>query len=257
MSFPRDVKHRTVDLPKRRRWNIRQPSITKNDEAWRVSNYLCCNNKNTLASSYFKKAKVGGGKRFHKTVQHYSSANLFTLPIVSTYSLHTNKWVWEKRGAYYLVHGDLQRQHPFGTLPWGLLALCRRTLGSKRRRYAIAWPNKLGTDPMAHGGLNNYMGAAAELRRNPVSKHQIRREYGNEQADAGRDCRTRLARPNSQARTGTGKYSFSRFSCTRSGLATLPSWSFLLLYYVWWPYIIHTVGEGLLGMDFKHPIYNT
>ena len=29
--------------------------------------------------------------------------------------------------------------------------------------------------------------AAAELGRNPVSKHQIQPEYGNEQADAGRD----------------------------------------------------------------------
>ncbi|CAN0409356.1 unnamed protein product, partial [Ascophyllum nodosum] len=29
-------------------------------------------------------------------------------------------------------------------------------------------------------------------------KHQIQPEYGDEQADAGRDCRTRLARPNSQ-----------------------------------------------------------
>ena len=28
---------------------------------------------------------------------------------------------------------------------------------------------------------------------NPVSKHQIQPEYGDEQADAGRDCRTRLA----------------------------------------------------------------
>ena len=37
-------------------------------------------------------------------------------------------------------------------------------------------------------------------------------EYGDEQADAGRDCRTRLARPNSQARTRTGKYSFFLFS---------------------------------------------
>ena len=33
-------------------------------------------------------------------------------------------------------------------------------------------------------------------------------EYGDEQADAGRDGRTRLARPNSQARTGTGEYHF-------------------------------------------------
>ena len=37
-----------------------------------------------------------------------------------------------------------------------------------------------------------------------MSKHHIQPEYGDEQADGGRDCRTRLARPNSQARTGTG-----------------------------------------------------
>ena len=52
--------------------------------------------------------------------------------------------------------------------------------------------------------------AAAELGRNPVSKHQIQPEYGGEQADAGRDdCRSRLTRPNFQARTRTGKYLFS------------------------------------------------
>ena len=62
---------------------------------------------------------------------------------------------------------------------------------------------------MAYGGLTTYMDAAAELGRNPVSKHQIQPEYGDEQADAGRDCRNRLARPNSQARTRTGEYSFS------------------------------------------------
>ena len=38
------------------------------------------------------------------------------------------------------------------------------------------------------------MDAAAELGRNPVSKHHIQPEYGDEQTDAGRDCRTRLAR---------------------------------------------------------------
>ena len=41
------------------------------------------------------------------------------------------------------------------------------------------------------------MDAAAELGMNPVSKHQIEPEYGEEQADAGRDYRTRLVRPNS------------------------------------------------------------
>ena len=61
---------------------------------------------------------------------------------------------------------------------------------------------------MVYGGLNEYMDAAAELGRNPVSKHQIQPEYGDEQADAGRDCRNRLARSNSQARTRTGEYHF-------------------------------------------------
>ena len=53
---------------------------------------------------------------------------------------------------------------------------------------------------------------AAEIGRNPVSKHQIQPEYEDEQADAGRDCRVRLERSNSQARTGTGIYLFSLFS---------------------------------------------
>ena len=56
------------------------------------------------------------------------------------------------------------------------------------------------------------MDAAAELGRNPVSKHQIQLACGDAQADAGRDCRKRFARPNSQARTGAEKYSFSLFS---------------------------------------------
>ena len=39
---------------------------------------------------------------------------------------------------------------------------------------------------MAYVGF--IMDAAAELGRNPVSKHQIQHdEYGDEQADAGRD----------------------------------------------------------------------
>ena len=81
-----------------------------------------------------------------------------------------------------------------------------RTLGSERHRYAIARPDELGTDPMAYGNLNKEMDAAAEIGRNPAIKHQNQPEYGHKQADAGRDCQNRLARPNSQARTETGKY---------------------------------------------------
>ena len=50
------------------------------------------------------------------------------------------------------------------------------SLGSERRRYAIACPDKLGADQMAYGVLNEYTDVAAELGRNPVSKHQIQPE---------------------------------------------------------------------------------
>ena len=53
----------------------------------------------------------------------------------------------------------------------------------------------------------------AEFGRNPVSTHQIQPEYGDEQADAGRNCRNRLARPNLRhERMRTGNFSFSLFS---------------------------------------------
>ena len=49
------------------------------------------------------------------------------------------------------------------------------------------------------------MDAVTKLGRNPASKHQIQPEYRDEQADAGWDCRTRLARPNSQTRTNADR----------------------------------------------------
>ena len=52
------------------------------------------------------------------------------------------------------------------------------------------------------------MDAAAELGRNPVSKHHIQPEYGDGQGDAGRDCRTCLAKPNSQAERVQGNIHF-------------------------------------------------
>ena len=65
------------------------------------------------------------------------------------------------------------------------------------------------------------MDAVVELGRNIVSKHQIQPEYGDEQAAAGRDCRTCLGRPNSQARTRTGKYSRLYMDGWRDGLNRL------------------------------------
>ena len=48
------------------------------------------------------------------------------------------------------------------------------------------------------------MDAATDIGRNPVSKHHIQPEYGDEQADAGRDCRTRLAKQNIRRERGHG-----------------------------------------------------
>ena len=59
---------------------------------------------------------------------------------------------------------------------------------------------------------NKQMDVAAELGRNPVSKHQVQPEYEDEQADAGRDCRTRLARPNLLGANGDREISI--FPCS-------------------------------------------
>ena len=120
---------------------------------------------------------------------------------------------------------------------WSMVTCKKATL--VRNYLEVYWPcagglsagNAIGTqlrDPI-NSGLTRWrlavsniiMDAAAKIGRNPVCKHQIQPEYGDEQADAGRDCRARLARPNSQASTRAGKYPFSLFSWPRAGLATL------------------------------------
>ena len=52
-----------------------------------------------------------------------------------------------------------------------LLALCRR----------LSAVNAIGTQ------LRDPINSGLDLGRNPISKHQIQPEYGDEQADAGRD----------------------------------------------------------------------
>ena len=131
--------------------------------------------------------------------------------VLSTCLLHTNSGCG-KRGSYQLVHGYLPRQHSFGTTfrfngPVPADSLAVNAVGTQLRD-----PINSGLTRWRMAVLNEQMDAAAELGRNPVCKHQIQPEYGDEQADAGRDCRTCVARPNSQARTRTGKYSFSLFS---------------------------------------------
>ena len=83
-------------------------------------------------------------------------------------------------------------------------------------------PKNLGLTLWRMAVLNKIMDAAVEFGRNPVSKHQIHPEYVDEQAGAGRDGQICLAKPNSEARTGTGNNSSSLVSWPRAGLATLP-----------------------------------
>ena len=52
------------------------------------------------------------------------------------------------------------------------------------------------------------MDAVKKSGSNPVSKHQIQPSMENEQDDAGRDGQTCLAKPNYQARTGTGEKTY-------------------------------------------------
>ena len=85
---------------------------------------------------------------------------------------------------------------------------------------SIGGVNAIGTqlcDPINSGmvqwRLTIYVDAVAESGRNPVSKcTRFSLIVENEQADARRDGQTCLARPNSQARTRTGKIMLSLFS---------------------------------------------
>ena len=69
-----------------------------------------------------------------------------------------------------------------------------------------------GISPPGVGVIYKNIRRVLYLYRNSVSKDHIQPEYGDEQANAGLDYRTRLARPNHQALTRAGKYSFSLFS---------------------------------------------
>ena len=74
---------------------------------------------------------------------------------------------------------------------------------------------------MAVGGINKWT-PLRKSRGIPLVSNRFSLSVENEQADAGRNDRTRLAKTDSHARTETRKYSFSLFRCPQAGLATLP-----------------------------------
>ena len=104
-------------------------------------------------------------------------------PVLSTCPLHTNNGCGKERriliGPWGPANAALVRNYleVYWPCAGGLSAV--NAIGTQLR------DPKLGTDPMAYGGFIN--DAAAELGRNPASKHQIQPEYGDGQADAGRD----------------------------------------------------------------------
>ena len=65
------------------------------------------------------------------------------------------------------------------------------------------------------------MDAAAELGRNPVSKHQVQPDYGDEQADAGRDCRTRPRETNFSSAYGDTEICIFPVQLTTSRIGNL------------------------------------
>ena len=71
----------------------------------------------------------------------------------------------------------------------------------------------LGTDPMVVDGMDKRCrGKAGEKKESRKKAPRFSRNVGNERDDAGRDRRICLARPNSQARTGTEEFQISLFS---------------------------------------------
>ena len=142
-------------------------------------------------------------------------------PVLSTCPLHTNSGCGKERriliGPWLPAKAAIVRNYLeiYWSCAGGLSAV--NANGTQKRD-----PINSGLTRWRMAVLNKLMDTAAELGRNPVSKHQIQPECVDGQADARRDCQARLARPNSQARTRTGKYQFSLFSSSQAGLATLP-----------------------------------
>ena len=132
------------------------------------------------------------------------------------------RWDQPGKGANPPARGQLNRATYFSLSPFSPEKLVSRDKGrlsrpASARSFSILRLNMVPRDssrfPQCDDDGIHLLYAAAKLWRNPVSKHQIQPEYGDEQADAGQDCRTRLARLNCQARImRTGEYYLSLFS---------------------------------------------
>ena len=82
------------------------------------------------------------------------------------------------------------------------------TQATYSHRYAIARPDKLGTDLVAVDGIDGLRRGKWKEGEEPTRKHQIQPECKEWAAVVGRDGQTCLAGPNSQSRTETGEIVF-------------------------------------------------
>ena len=137
--------------------------------------------------------------------------------------------------------GYLNRKLSFVELPWELLPLCRFSVVNAIGN-AIAWPDKLGTSPMAYDGSNgNRSGKQGEVESRKLASDStwVWRTSGL--------TRDGTAEPNSRDQTlrrerGLGKFPVSLFSCPQAGSATIPA-SWCPVCWRWWPHT-HTTGNG-------------
>ena len=95
------------------------------------------------------------------------------------------------------------------------------------------------------------MDTAAELGRNPMSKHQIQPEYGNEQVDAGRKYRNPSHETKFSGANGDREIFISPVQLTSSRIGNLIRLIIILLYIV----RSTVVQYGLLSVlgDFSNP----
>ena len=131
------------------------------------------------------------------------------------------RWDQPGKGVNPPARGQLNRATYFSLSPFSPEKLVSRDEGrmsrpASARSFCTLRLNMVPRDssrlPLCDDDGIHLLYAAAKLWRNPVSKHQIQPDYGDEQADAGQDCRTRLARLNCQARMRTREYYVSLFS---------------------------------------------
>ena len=117
---------------------------------------------------------------------------------------------------------NLKRQNPLVQLPWGLLALCRRTLGTERHRFGTAWPEKLGKK--ARWRLTVYIWTRSQ-KAGGIPWVSTRFSLSMEMSGLKRDATAEpVSRDQIFRRERRPEKKKKLFSSLRAGLPALPGW---------------------------------